>query len=131
MGVYTEMAWHCNEFVFVFVLVDFHPHKVKVVNVTSTTATIQMQSPGDYIAAEAGYRIFVTGVSAYEANLRTMYTEVISRTGRTISVNNIAPYFNYSCKAVPLFVQGSGYAETFHFQTEEDGKNISLLHVDE
>ena len=126
VGVYTEFAGHYNDFEFVFVLVDFNPHKAKVINITSTAATIQMEPPEKYTAAEAGYRVFVMGTSAYEANLRTMYMEVISRTGRMIYLKNIASYFNYSCKVVPLFVQGSGYAETFNFQTEEDGKNINL-----
>ena len=87
-----------------------------------SAATIQIQSSDTSIVAEAGYRISAVGKSAYENNLRTMYMEFVSRDGNMISVNNAASYFNYSCEAVPLFVQGSGYAAPFSFQTREDGR---------
>ena len=48
--------------------------------------------------------------------------ELVNKEGMEMLVDQLAPYFNYSCHAVPLFIQGSGAASRFNVQTEEDGK---------
>ena len=84
--------------------------------------TVHTVSPGSRNAAEAGYKLSAVGKSAYEANLRTIYMETMSMEGSAIHMKYIPAYFNYTCKAIPLFVQGSGHAEAFNFQTKEGGK---------
>ena len=101
---------------------DLNPHKIVAINTTSSTVTIQTLPPGSRNAAEAGYKMSAIGKSAYEPNLRTIYMETISMEGSAIRMKYIPAYFNYSCQAIPLFVQGSGHAEACNFQTEEGGK---------
>lgn len=94
-------------------------------NITSTTCTLRVTSSIPYASPDAGYRVTLIGRSATEENLETLYTEFVSRQGKTIVVNQLAPYFNYTCTVSPLFLQGFGHATTVEFQTEGQGKRLS------